>query len=156
VWGTVRRISAVLSLRFEDLKFDVEPHGAILWPKATDKIGKQWLAPINAEVRTAIDRILAVRPGIGATPLFPSPLDPSRPVSKELADKWLIAAEKLAGVPKQAGSLWHAYRRGWATSRKGLPLPDLMHLGGWTDPSCLTGIYQQADWATMVRVAAGR
>src|SRR5437879_1682466 len=101
VWGTGRRISAILSLRFEDLKLDLKPHGAIRWPKTTDKIGKEWVAPINAEVRTAIDHILAERPGIGATPLFPSPLDPSRPVSKELADKWLLQAEKLAGVAKQ-------------------------------------------------------
>lgn len=40
VWGTVRRISAVLSLRFEDLRLDVKPLGAIRWPANTDKVGK--------------------------------------------------------------------------------------------------------------------
>lgn len=153
VWGTGRRISAVLALRFEDLRLDVKPHGAIRWPAGTDKIGKEWLAPINAEVRAAIDRILSQRPGIGAAPVFPSPLDPSRPISKELADKWLIEAEQLAKVPKMKGSLWHAYRRGWATARKGLPVQDLMALGGWTDHTCLQTIYQQADWETMVAAA---
>jgi integrase len=156
VWGTGRRISAVLALRFEDLRLDVKPHGAVQWPASSDKTKKTWLAPLNAEVRGAINRILSERPGIGAAPLFPSPLDDSRPVSKELADKWLIEAEKLAGVPKMDGSLWHAYRRGWATSRKGVPLQDVMYLGGWTDPTCLTRIYQQADWETMVAAAEPR
>lgn len=90
---------------------------------------------------------------IGEAYVFPSPLDPSRPISKELADKWLIEAEKLANVPKMKGSLWHAYRRGWATARKGLPVQDLMALGGWTDHTCLQTIYQQADWETMVAAA---
>ncbi len=156
VWGTGRRISAVLALRFEDLRLDLKPHGAIRWPKNTDKIKREWVAPLNAAARAAIDRILAERPGIGAAPLFPSPLDPSKPMSKELADKWLLAAEKLARVEKQEGSLWHAYRRGWATERKGLPLPDLKYLGGWKDSKCLEEIYQQPDWSTMVAAAEPR
>ena len=77
-------------------------------------------------------------------------------MSKELADKWLLAAEKLSGVEKQDGSLWHAYRRGWGTARKGHPVQDLMALGGWTDPTCLQRIYQQPDWETMVAATEPR
>jgi len=29
---------------------------------------------------------------------------------------------------------------------EGLPVQDLMHLGGWTDPTCPQTIYQQPDW----------
>jgi energy-coupling factor transporter ATP-binding protein EcfA2 len=44
-------------------------------------------------------------------------------------------------------------RRSWATGRKHLPVQDVMAVGGWTDPSCLTTIYQQPDVDTMLRVA---
>jgi hypothetical protein len=32
-----------------------------------------------------------------------------------------MQAERRAKLKKQDGSLWHAYRRGWATARKNLP-----------------------------------
>jgi len=77
------------------------------------RLGFGMRSRINAEVRAAINRILVERPLIGEAYLFPSPLDPSRPISKELADKWLLQAEKLAGlsprrwwvarVPKRVG-----------------------------------------------------
>ena len=70
--------------------------------------------------RAAIDRVLRKRPGIGRAPLFPSPDDMTKPVSKYLADKWLRKAEDLAEIPNQEGSLWHAYWRKWATERKDL------------------------------------
>lgn len=72
----------------------------------------------------------------------------------ELASPWLIEAEKVAQVPKQDGSLWHAYRRKWATERKDLPDADVAAAGGWSDTSTLREVYQQADMETMYRVVS--
>jgi hypothetical protein len=63
-------------------------------------------------VHTALDHVLAERPGIGRAFLFPSPGNPDPCTSKDPASAWLERAERLAGIPKQGGSLWHAYRWG--------------------------------------------
>ena len=152
--GTGRRISAILALRFEDLKLEQEPHGAIHWPADTDKIGKEWLVPISKEVRAAIDRILVDRPSIGRAYLFPAVNVASKPVAVEVASEWLLEAERLAGVDKQQGTLWHAYRRKWATDRKHLPDVDVAAAGGWTDTATLKQVYQQADQDGMYRVVS--
>ena len=103
-------------------------------------------------MRAALDRVLRERPGIGQAPLFPAPGDPTKPVTRHLADKWLRKAEKLAGLEKLDGSLFHAYRRKWATERKNLPDADVAAAGGWTNPNTLRLVYQQADQETMLRV----
>jgi hypothetical protein len=64
----------------------------------------------------------------------------------------LRKAEALAGLKPQEGSLWHAYRRKWATERKHLPDVDVAAAGGWKDVSCLKTAYQQADPGTVLRV----
>ena len=150
--GTGRRISAVCKLTYEDLRPDQGPHGSIMWPAATDKTGRETVVPISPEVRRAIDRILRERPGIGSAPLFPSPENPQQPISRHLADKWLRKAEKLAELEPQRGSLWHAYRRKWATERKHLPDVDVAAAGGWKGPHTMKVSYQQADAETMLRV----
>ena len=152
--GTGRRISAVLALRYEDLKLGEGPHGSIRWPAATDKMKREWTVPISVEVRTAINRVLSERPGIGAAYLFPAVNDPSAPIAIEVVSAWLLKAEALAGLQKQEGSLWHAYRRKWATERKFMPAADVAAAGGWSDQNTLTQIYMQADQATMFRVVS--
>jgi integrase len=101
--GTGRRISAIRQLRYEDLRLDIKPFGAIRWPEDTDKTGRETVAPITAEVRAAVDRVVVERPGIGAANLFPSPKKQSAPIRHELS-QWLLEAEKLAKFPKQSGS----------------------------------------------------
>lgn len=150
--GTGRRISAVCALTYEDLRLRQGPHGAIRWPAATDKTGSESTVLISSFVRRAIERILRERPGAGAAPLFPSPADPRRPVTRHLADKWLRKAERLAGLESQRGSLWHAYRRKWATERKHHPDVDVAAAGGWKTLQTLKTAYQQADPETMLRV----
>lgn len=152
--GTGRRISAVLALRYEDLRLDAGPRGAIRWPADTDKMGKEWVTPISARVRAALERVLRGRPGVGRAYLFPSPRNPAQPVSKDLASAWLERVERLASVPKHDGSLWHAYRRKWATERKHLPDRDVAAAGGWSDLSTLKTAYQQVDAATLYRVVS--
>jgi integrase len=150
--GTGRRLSAVCKLTYEDLRLGEGPHGTIRWPASTDKTGRETAVPISPEVRAAIDRVLRDRPGIGSAPLFPSPEDAQKPISRHLADAWLRKAEKLAKVEPEKGSLWHAYRRKWATERKHLPDVDVAAAGGWKTVQTLKTAYQQADAETMLRV----
>ena len=63
-------------------------------------------------------------------------------------------AKGKAGLPKLDGPLWHAYRRSWATSRKGLPVVDVAAAGGWSDVSTLLKCYQQADKETLLEVTS--
>ncbi len=153
--GTGRRVTPILRLRYEDLRLDAKPHGAIRWPAGTDKQGKESTVPISPQVRAAIDRVLAERPGIGAAYLFPSPTDRTLPVSYERGRTWLHKAERLAGLRRQQGSLWQAYRRGWATARKHLSTADVAQAGGWSNVATLQRCYQQPDDATMLEVVLG-
>ena len=157
VSGTGRRLSAVLQLRYEDLQLsEGGPHGAIHWPADTDKTGRESIVPIGPDVRAAIDRILLERPGIGKAYLFPAPNDTATAVNRQRVATWLRKAEELAGLPKLDGSLWHAYRRKWATERKHLPDVDVAAAGGWKGPDTLRLVYQQADQETMLRVVLER
>ena len=58
-------------------------------------------------------------------------------------------------MPKHDGSLWHAYRRGWATARKHLPIGDVAQAGGWESTETLQRCYQQPDDATILAVVLG-
>jgi hypothetical protein len=66
--------------------------------------------------------------------------------------KWLLRAERKAALPKLGGSLWHAYRRSWATARKPLSPKDVAEAGGWKGTRMLTEVYQQPDDETMLAV----
>lgn len=151
---TGRRISAILALRYRDIRLDRRPYPSIRWPADTDKTNREALVPVSSEVRAVLESIVRERPGIGAAPIFPAATDPSRPTSTMVASSWLLRAERLAGVEKHDGSLWHAYRRGWATARKHLPDVDVAAAGGWADTTTLRAVYQQADESTMYRVVS--
>lgn len=109
---------------------------------------------VSPVVRAALDRILAERPGVGSAPFFPSRDELQEPISRHLADAWLRKGEKLAELEPQRGSLWHAYRRKWATERKHFPDVDVdvAEAGGWKTIETLKTAYQQADPETMLRV----
>jgi integrase len=155
VYGTGRRISAVLQLQYADIRLSDEPaECGIRWRADTDKMGKEWYAPANSTVRGALRRIVRERPGVGAAYLFPSPANPRRPVSKRLVSQWLEKAEQLGKLSRLDGGLWHPYRRLWGTARKHHPVQDVMKAGGWSNPRCLQEIYQQADADTLLRVVS--
>ena len=82
----------------------------------------------------------------------PTPADNTKPLTRHLADKWLREGEKLVRVEPQKGSLWHAYRRKWATERKHLPVQDVAWVGGWKSNAMVLNIYTQADDETMLQV----
>ena len=151
-YGTGRRISAICALRYEDLRLDTGPHGSICWPAATDKQGRETTAPVSPVVRAAIDRVLKDRPGLGPVYMFPSPTSRTEPVAYERVRTWLLEAEALAELAKLKGSLWHAFRRAWATARKHLPLKDTAAAGGWASTETLVRCYQQPDEETMLAV----
>lgn len=87
--------------------------------------------------------------------MFPHPLDLEKPIEYLTASRWLRKAEELAGLGPLEGSLWHAYRRKWATERKHLPDVDVAAAGGWKNTVSLKTAYQQADQGTMLRVVMG-
>lgn len=158
-YATGRRLSAILNLRYADYLPDATdelghplPYGAIRWRGEHDKQGKEWVAPCNTLAQQAIERIRGERPGLGDAPMFPNPTNPSEPISRYRPDRWLRKAETLAGLEPQDGSLWHAYRRGWATARKHLPATDVAHAGGWKSTGTLQACYLHADMATMLTV----
>ena len=154
--GTGRRISAICQLTYEDVMLDEGgPYGSIRWPARTDKTGRETVVPVSPAVRSAIDRVQNERPGIGPAPLFPSPEDPQKPMTRHLADKWLRKGEKLAELPSQKGTLWHGYRRKWATERKNLSDVDVAAAGGWKTVDTLKTAYQQEDAETMLLVVMG-
>jgi integrase len=135
------------------------PHGSIKWPKRIDKQEIEVVVPMTAEARAIIDRILIDRELLDETLrhqdseyLFPSPTDPHKPVSKDLASDWLERAEAAAGVRKLDGSLWHAYRRGWVSERKHLSDTDVAAVGGWTGTDTLKKCYQLPDDDSMLEV----
>jgi len=155
VVGTGRRISAVCSLRVEDLELDrtpKAPHGAIVWPEDTDKMDREWRCPISAPVREALESALRKRRRVGPGPLFPAPRDVEKSVRYELASECLQEAEEAAKLEPQEGTLWHAYRRLWASARKDLPDVDVAQAGGWSSLEALKLAYQRPDDATMLRV----
>lgn len=142
------------------------PHGAIRWPAESDKQGLLFISPVNRDARAALELYLRQNPRMGDVPLFPTPgrkrqkkgasQGPVKSIRRETAARWLVKAEKLAGLPKLVGGVFHPYRRLWATERKDLPLVDVAAAGGWKDTQALRLSYQHADPETVLRVVEGR
>ena len=63
--------------------------------------------------------------------------------------KYLLQAERDAGLPKLVGGVWHPYRRKWAMERKHWPMRDVAAVGGWKSLRSLLECYGQADRDTM-------
>ena len=98
-----------------------------------------------------------VQGAIGNTLLFPHPNAQRRanqPVTRHLAAWWLKEAFRRDKLQKPAGSLWHMFRRVWATERKHLPPKDVAAAEGWLDTGTLQQCYQQPDDDTLRAVVA--
>jgi hypothetical protein len=165
---TARRESAIIELRADDVllsrdrivaalaaegmderRADKMPHGAIRWRGAADKQGVTHVAPIAGDVRAELERYLSANPRLGDVPLFPSIESLARPVCRHTASKWLLRAEKLAGLPKLVGGTFHPYRRLWATERKERSQKTVAAAGGWKSTKSLA-IYQGVDDADIL------
>ena len=120
-----------------------------------DKLRRTSVIPGPEEVLAELRRYRAAHPGLGAVLLFPHPKQrrhPGQPVTRHLAAYWLKTAYSTSGAAKPDGSLWHAFRRRWATDRKSLPVKDVAAAGGWKDVSTLIECYQQPDTETLRQV----
>lgn len=149
--STGRRLSSVLGLRWDDLDFK---RRTIRWRAELDKTRREWVTPIPKAAMPRLRASRRRRPAIGSALLFPHPKRSKSglPVTRHLASYWLKQAYELAGVAKPEGSLWHAFRRRWATLRKHLPLRDVAAAGGWRDLTTLLTCYQQPDEETLREV----
>jgi integrase len=131
------------------------PFGGIRWRSDSDKEGFDEILPMSKEARQAVDRYLSKNPRLGEAWLFPSPKDDAKPIRRDLAGRWLLKAEKMAGLPKLRGGAWHPFRRLWATERKHLPDRDVAVAGGWQDTRSLKLSYQHTDPETVLKVVSG-
>ena len=147
--ATGRRLGSIRQLAWRDVDLTAN---TILWRAESDKKRKEWKVPIRAALRGERASFRVKLGGAFGGLLFPSDTDRTQPVRRDVFAKWLQQAERKAGLPKLDGSLWHAYRRAWATSRKGLPTADVAAAGGWSDVGTLLRCYQQPDDATMLAV----
>jgi hypothetical protein len=111
---------------------------------AADKKRKQGDVPIPVEL---FDELRSFQRRLGASCgwVFAAESKFEQPMDRRLFDKWLSVAERHAKLAKLDGSLWHAYRRKWATERKHLRVKDVAAAGGWNDVDTLLKIYQQPD-----------
>ena len=147
---TGHRISAILGLRWDDWQPAVGLRGQLRWRAANDKVGRTSEVPVNASVRDALEHLPRT-----SDYLFPSPVNPNAPVTRQRAAIWLRAAEERAELEHIPGGAWHMFRRLWATSRNGMSLKDVAYAGGWTDTATLLKVYQQPDEETLQQVVDG-
>ncbi len=92
----------------------------IHWRAASDKVKKDWQVPMAQALREELKAFRVKLGGAFGGLVFPSEQDSSVPLRRDVFGKWLLAAEKRAGLAKLDGSLWHAFRRAWASARKDL------------------------------------
>jgi integrase len=116
-----------------------------------DKGKRERAVPVTPELADAVKSLRLQLEPFGEGWLFPAESG-REPWPRDLFDQALRVAEKKAGLPKLDGTLWHGYRRKWATERKPFPEADVMAAGGWKDASTLRNCYQQADEATVLAV----
>jgi integrase len=147
--ATGRRLGAIRQLKWEEVDLI---RRTIRWRAETDKKGKEWVIPIPASLSDELKVFRLKMGGMFGGLMFPSASDPTKPATRYSFGHWLAAAERKAKLPKLDGSLWHAYRRAWATSRKDLPVVDVAAAGGWSDIGTLMKCYQQADDVTLLEV----
>jgi integrase len=115
---TGRRLSAILGLRWDDIDF---VNGTIRWRAEHDKLRKTWVVPASRAALAELARFRSLYPGVGQAHVFVhSGRGPHHGgcVTRHLAAYRLKRAYELSGAPKPDGSLWHAFRRLWATERK--------------------------------------
>ncbi len=145
---TGRRLGSIRQLRWEDFMYDT---GILCWRAEADKKGYSWQVPMP---QSFMDTMREYQRRLGAItgPIFAAPEARDGIMDRHLFDKWLNHAEKIAKLPKLDGSLWHAYRRKWATERKQSNPKDVAAAGGWKDVSTLLEVYQQSDTESVLAV----
>ena len=150
--ATGRRMGAVRSLRWDDIDLEL---GSITWRAEHDKKRVKWVVSITQEFVQELKTFAIMLDAALGGFVFPKPSDPSKPMTREYFDQSLRAAEAHASLPKLDGTLWHAYRRRWATGCDAVPQVDAMYAGGWQDAGTFMS-YQKATEQGLLAVATGR
>lgn len=150
------RVTAICSLHCEDIDlrpFPNCPDGRVRKRAEYDKEGVEAWVPIPAWLAPRLlDLVNRRRALVVPGPwLFPRVKDPTKPWHKDYASYRLASVERLAGLEPLEGGVWHPYRRMWATLRKGLPVGDVAHAGGWKSVE-MVHRYQGVDAETLNRV----
>ena len=150
--STGQRAGAILQLQRSDLDLSRLPYGWIGFRAEVQKTEYEHYMALPEYVRPIVQEHLRRLGSRSAPWLFPAERKPEKPVLVSVLSKKLRAAYDLAGLETPDGSLWHAWRRKWATERKGMPRVDVAKAGGWKDVATLESCYQQADEATQLQV----
>lgn len=137
--ATGRRLGSIRQLRWEDFDFEAR---TVRWRAEADKKRRESVVPLPAALADEIKDFQRRLGAIGSW-VFARASDRAEPIDRHLFDKWLVVAEKHAGLPKLIGGLWHPYRRKWATERKNHSLKDVAAAAGWKDIDTLIRSYQQ-------------
>ncbi len=147
--GSGRRLSAWRRLKWGDIDFSTS---TILWRAENDKKGYEQRVPMTESVRDALIKAMNGTIQDADAWVFPAPKNSLEPCNRHILAEWLTKAYALAGVQKAKGSLWHAFRRKWATERKHHPVSDIAAAGGWRDVGTLIDSYLRSDTTTVKRV----
>lgn len=102
---TLHRMNSVRQLRKEDID---RGRNRINWNPAFDKTERELVSPLTPEALDAMDSIPT--PTVLSPWLIPSEQDPSKPVSRDVLNKWMQAAKKAAGITEDRVG-FHAYKR---------------------------------------------
>ena len=101
---TGHRIGAIRQLRWTDI--DIEG-GVVRWRAEHEKSGYEHLTPVTAEALAVLELARRRNPGIGDTPVLPTPKDPSTCVSHSMARRWWKKAQEFAGLEPKRGRGWN-------------------------------------------------
>jgi integrase len=81
----------------------------------------------------------------GDTFVFPSPIDPKKPASRqEVCRLWRQIAD-AAGIKAGSRIGTHSFRRAFANRLRNAPLRELQDLGGWKTERTVVTTYLQPD-----------
>lgn len=150
---TGHRSHAIRHLRWSDIDLD---GGAIRWRASADKMGNEHQTPLLDAHMAMLKRYQRQSSIIGDTWVFPSADDPAKPVSRRETIRWWARLELLAGLRHEPGKAWHSLRRIFADDHDGLPLVQLMALGGWKSHKTVVEVYQKPKFDKLRQALASR
>jgi integrase len=150
---TGHRLNAIRMLRWSDIDLDER---LITWRSVNDKSGTEHVTPMSEECMPVLGRARVRGTTIGDGWILPSPVDRDEAASRHVLHKWMKKAMKLIGLGDAPGMGYHCFRRKFASELMGLPMKELMALGGWKDPDTILTCYQHADLNSLQGALAGR
>jgi integrase len=142
VHETGHRAASVRQLRWSDIDLEKK---VVRWRAENDKIGFLYTTPLSNGAAEALERLQKAEGAIGEHWIFPSDVDPSRPLPRHTANKWWRRAEAKAKLDHVPGMGFHSARRKFASELKRTNLRDLAYMGGWKNPQTVLTVYQQPD-----------